>query len=97
MSASCRCRQHVRAQSISAFGAIAVVAEHLKAGREALLFEPGMEDVAAGTAAGLARAAAVDVVKRQELLLALTAAPATYIASTVVDQGFQAEGAQAQA
>ncbi len=73
------------ALAVLAFGAIAVVAKDLKARWEAVLLEPGVEAVAATTAGWMARTFAIDMVKRQELFLALAATLAADIAATVVN------------
>jgi hypothetical protein len=77
----------MRAFGISALRAVAVVTKDSQTRRIALRCQPGEEAIAPATAAGLARAAAIDVVQGQKHLLALAAARAHAVARAVMSQG----------
>jgi len=61
------------------------VAQDAKSGRVPLFFQPSVKGVATPAPARNARPLAANVVKSQELFLALAAAFAAYIAATVVN------------
>jgi hypothetical protein len=84
----------MRARAILTFGAITAVAEHLQARRKALPLEPGEEGVTTRPAAWHPRAGASDVIQRQELQLALTAAGAAHRAGAVVGECLVSRGVQ---
>jgi hypothetical protein len=77
-------------RTIAAFAlcAVAIVAKDSKAGWKSSFPQPCIEGIPPGTATRLARALAVDVIERQELLLALPAAVTVQIVLAVVGQRF---------
>lgn len=93
----CGYTEFVRAQLVSAHGAIAIMAKKTKSGREALLLQPCKEAVSADSSTGLTRSFPVGMVKRQEQFLVLPAALAGDVTRSVVSKGFDTGSSQPRA
>jgi hypothetical protein len=80
------------AHPVATLGAIAIVAEDTKAGREPLFLQPSKKAIAANSPTGLARSFSINVIERQERFLALAAALARDRPRSVVRESFESGG-----